>query len=174
MKTGDWIAGLALALALGLAAGTGCEPSAGGRTDGDGTEEEGQQEGGDGQDEGAQDPATDPAALRGTTWLMRSYGQHGTNVRTIPGTAVTLVFHPDGTLEGSGGCNDYSASYKAKGDGTLAVWDLMSTSVHCTSPAGVGAQETRYFDRMRKATEFRFAEDGNLVIYYPGGLMLFD
>jgi heat shock protein HslJ len=48
----------------------------------------------------------------------------------------------------------------------------MSTKVQCNGPAGIMAQENKFFTQLKKATNFQFQDDGNLRIYYSSGYMI--
>ena len=59
-----------------------------------------------------------PSPIIGTSWLMTAYFDGATGlVPALPGVAVTALFGADGSqLSGSGGCNDYTATYAASGE----------------------------------------------------------
>ena len=51
--------------------------------------------------------------LYNTTWVLVGLGD-AQNPTVVPaGTVITAEFNPDGTLSGSGGCNNYTAEYQA-------------------------------------------------------------
>lgn len=102
-------------------------------------------------------------SLEGPTWVLDG---------TEPGTEITAQFE-DGQLSGSGGCNNYSATYVATpttSGGAISISDLSLTSKVC--PEEISEQETRYLDVLTAAS--RYTIEGNeLTIYYPGGRLVY-
>jgi heat shock protein HslJ len=172
MRIWQWALGCTAALAVGLIVGTGCEMADGGKTDEEASNSDEGAEAATNDQEQAEDSATDPAKLPGQVWILASYGPHGDDSAVLAGTTITMNFESNNTVNGTGGCNDYSAAYKAKAGGSLTVWNLMSTKVQCNGPAGIMAQENKFFTQLKKATNFQFQDDGNLRIYYSSGYMI--
>ena len=61
----------------------------------------------------------------------------------LPGSNVTITFKDDGTLNGFGGCNNYSGRYTAN-NGQITVSEVNQTNIFCADPAGVMEQEGAY------------------------------
>jgi len=68
-------------------------------------------------------------------------------------TTITITFKDDGTLNGSGGCNNYSGRYTAN-DGRITVSELNQTNAYCGDPPGVMDQEGAYLNALRAAATF--------------------
>ncbi len=95
-----------------------------------------------------------PTPLTGTTWHATGYNNGlGGVVSLIGGTQITAVFGEDGTLSGSGGCNNYSSTYTAKGD-TITINPGASTEKACLEPAGLMEQETAYLQALSTAATY--------------------
>jgi heat shock protein HslJ len=60
---------------------------------------------------------------------------------------LTLFFRADGSLDGSGGCNTYSASYLVQGT-ALMVGRPNATQGVCGAPEGVMEQESAFLRRL--------------------------
>lgn len=73
--------------------------------------------------------------------------------------AITATFATAGSLTGSGGCNDYSATWTSDGT-TLTVTGLAAGRASC-SPE-VDAREGQYFDLLQQAASW--ALDGEAII----------
>jgi len=71
----------------------------------------------------------------------------------IIGTTLTANFAADGSVSGSGGCNDFSGTYTAH-EATLRIGALVSTQRACASPAGANEQEQGYFAALESARTF--------------------
>lgn len=97
-----------------------------------------------------------PADLTRTWTLTLMAVKNGTEPTAPTGTPVTLTFRPDSTLNGNGGCNDYSAGFSlsgavpAKGD-PITIGPITSTKVFCNR---VAAQESTYFSILKKAVAY--------------------
>ena len=82
--------------------------------------------------------ATGPS-LDGTSWTLT----------TSP--VITLRF-AEGSATGSGGCNQYRATYTESGS-TLALGPAISTKRACVEPER-NRQETEYFDALNRVASF--------------------
>ena len=86
--------------------------------------------------------------LNGTQWWLVSID----TFQLVPGTEVTIAFsiNPDGrtgTINGSGGCNSYSAQITDH----FVLSPIVATSALCDTPAGVMEQEASYFNVLGSA-----------------------
>lgn len=103
-------------------------------------------------------PSGDDTANRGlvnTSWTVIS-------IDGVPMTArPTMTFAEDGTVSGSGGCNQYSAAFRMDG-AAIAVGQVASTLMGCDGDRG--AQEAAFLGALQGATTWRQADDGNLVL----------
>jgi heat shock protein HslJ len=88
--------------------------------------------------------------LSGSSWqLVELNGQ-----KLPDGVIITLAFDDD-TLEGSGGCNSYSATYE-RSDSNLTISDITSTLMYCEDSS---AFETEYFNALKSLGSFELAEN---------------
>ena len=100
-----------------------------------------------------------PTPLVGTNWEVTRYN-NGTGGATsvIIGTRITAVFNEDGSLTGSGGCNNYNAAYEVDGD-NITISPGASTMMACPSPEGVMEQETQYLAALEMAATYSIQAD---------------
>jgi heat shock protein HslJ len=88
-------------------------------------------------------------------------------VTLLPESSSSMNFGTDGQVTGSGGCNNYFASYQVNGNG-ITIGHPGATSRFCPEPAGIMEQETRFLSALQSARNFRI--DGNrLEIKNAGG-----
>jgi heat shock protein HslJ len=86
---------------------------------------------------------------------------------------VTASFSADGVLSGSGGCNNYSATWSAEGS-SLTITPIAATLILCIPD--VDELETRYLGRLQAASEFAVSggeltittDDGGSLTYSGG------
>jgi heat shock protein HslJ len=76
----------------------------------------------------------------------------------VAGSRVTIGFASDGKVSGSGGCNNYTSTWKAEGK-TLAFTPAAATRRMCTAP-GVMAQEQAFFKALESVATMRVEADG--------------
>ena len=89
--------------------------------------------------------------LEGSSWSVLAYNDGRTAVvSVILETQLTAEFGDDGTLSGSGGCNDYAGPYESEGR-RLAVGPLARTERRCGSPPGIDEQEAAYLAALESA-----------------------
>jgi len=107
--------------------------------------------------------------LDGTQWWLVSID----TFQMVPGTEVTILFdiNPDGrtgTINGSGGCNTYSAQITD----VFALSPISATSALCDTPAGIMEQEASYFTALGAANGV-FWEGDTLRITTPLETLIF-
>jgi heat shock protein HslJ len=99
--------------------------------------------------------APQPTSLPGTSWTVIGYNNgKGGVVSVIIGTELTAVFGGDGTLSGSAGCNNYTASYEADDDGNISIGPAATTRMMCSEPEGIMEQETEYLAALETAATY--------------------
>jgi heat shock protein HslJ len=107
--------------------------------------------------------------LSGTSWDVTGINNGAQAVVSVAaGTTITAQFGADGQMSGSGGCNDYSASYTAV-DGTIVIGPVAATQKAC-DPA-VMQQEQQYFAALAKAHSFDVSGGNTLTLRDTGGAM---
>ena len=84
------------------------------------------------------------ASLDGTSWTLTT------------SSAITLRF-ADGSATGSGGCNQYRATYTQSGS-SLTLGPVAATKRACVDPEG-NRRETEYFDALSRVTSFTISGD---------------
>jgi heat shock protein HslJ len=100
-------------------------------------------------------PAPEP--LAGTNWTLEAFHTADAVSSVIAGTTITAVFHEDGNVVGSAGCNRYFASYNVAGT-SVSIGAAGSTKMYCTIP-GVMQQESTYLASLSNATTFTINAD---------------
>ena len=100
--------------------------------------------------------ATDAAYLG--SWDVAGFDDgSGAVVSPVSGSALTAVFHPDGTIEGNAGCNAFSGPYSAIGT-SMTIGPLATTRMACSSPA-LDTQEQQYLVALQSVATWE-ANDG--------------
>jgi heat shock protein HslJ len=98
------------------------------------------------------------ASLSGITWYLISLRSGGAAGNVLPGTEITAYFNGVGTVTGSAGCNQYTASYSGALD-NLAIGTPATTKMNCPSPPGTMSQESLYLTTFQGASSFRIEGD---------------
>ena len=106
----------------------------------------------------AETAPTTGADLVGTVWEAFLINDGKGALVNVMNVAVTASFAADGTVTGSGGCNDYTAPYTA-GASTLQIGPIAATKKTCSEPAGVMAQESQYFAALAAAVSYQLQAD---------------
>ena len=88
--------------------------------------------------------------LSGSSWQLVELN----NEKLPEGVTITLAFG-DKSIEGSGGCNSYSATYE-RSDSNLTISDITSTLMYCEDSS---AYETEYFNALKSVGSFELAEN---------------
>ena len=117
-----------------------------------------------------QPPAPTPtpdysSQLQNQLWALVAIGDPANPSVVEAGTTVTATFAPDGTVSGSGGCNNYSGGYTLNGD-QISVSPLASTMMFCETG---GQQETAYLAALQRAKRLAFSSEGRLQIIFDAG-----
>jgi len=83
--------------------------------------------------------------LAGTRWQVGNFFdiELGDTGVVLPGTTLTMAFGADGRVNGSSGCNTYSASYLVDGS-QLAITPPTGTNMLCGEPSGIMEQEAAF------------------------------
>lgn len=104
-------------------------------------------------------PGADTAngGLGNTSWTVISIAGQD----TLPEARPTMTFDAGGEVSGSGGCNQYSGSFRTDGD-RIAFGPVSSTMMGCDGERG--RQEAVFLGALRGATTWRLADDGKLVL----------
>jgi polar amino acid transport system substrate-binding protein len=89
----------------------------------------------------------------------------------LAGTNLTAAFDAGGGLNGSSGCNTYSASYSVNGE-NLSISQPDFTAMVCDEPPGILDQEVAFLNALASASSF-YQEAGQLYITNSGGTLEF-
>ena len=101
-----------------------------------------------------QPPMTFPV---GVEWRLTSYLNGANVMTTVTGEKpVTAKFDSSGALSGSGGCNQYSATYKVTGT-SISITQPITTLMACPEP--IMQQETMYLAQLTKASSYNSLGD---------------
>ena len=99
--------------------------------------------------------ALEPTPLVGTNWSLTGYNNgKGGFASVLTGAEITAAFGDDGSLTGSAGCNNYSASYEVEGE-NLSVGPTRTTRMMCAEPEGIMDQENAYLAAPERVATFR-------------------
>jgi heat shock protein HslJ len=97
-------------------------------------------------------------SLAGTSWQATGINNGKDAVASLAADSkVTISFASDGKVAGSGGCNNYTATWKADGN-ALAITPAAATRMMCAAP-GVMAQEQAFFAALRSVATMRMEGD---------------
>jgi len=97
-----------------------------------------------------------PTGLAGASWNVISYNNgRGGVVSVIIDTQLTADFGQDGTLTGSAGCNNYTATYEADDQGNISIGPAAATFMMCSDPEGIMEQEQEYLAALQSAATYR-------------------
>lgn len=100
-----------------------------------------------------------PTPLTGTLWQATSYNNGRGGVTTLViGTEITATFAEDGTLSGSAGCNNYTATYTVDGE-QITITPVATTMMMCVEPEGVMEQEAEFIAALATAATFSIQGD---------------
>ena len=78
-------------------------------------------------------------------------------------TTLTITFNADGTLGGSGGCNNFNGRYTAN-SGQITISEVTQTNIFCAAPPGVMEQESAYINALRAASAYEFPDQSTQLI----------
>jgi len=105
--------------------------------------------------------------LADTSWIATAYWDGAQMASVLEGTALTAAFGAGGQLNGTAGCNTYSASYLVEGR-SLAITPPSLSSAICGEPEGVMEQETAFLNTLTSAGGYNL-EGGELFILGASG-----
>lgn len=105
------------------------------------------------------------AQLQDQLWVLVASGDPANPTVVAEGIKITANFNPDGTVNGSGGCNNYTGGYTLAGD-QISVGPLASTMMFCETGS---QEETAYLAALQQAKTFAFTPEGRLQIFYDPG-----
>ena len=107
--------------------------------------------------------------LEGTAWRVDHLVVDGAETAPIDGTTITMTF-AEGTVAGSGGCNNYQGNYEVDGD-RLSFGPLAATERFCGDPPGTSDQEFVFFGLLATVDSFSI-DDGRLLLIADGAMSM--
>jgi heat shock protein HslJ len=110
---------------------------------------------------GNSQPATAPASLTGTEWVLQDLA----GTPAIANVKATLAFLETGKVAGNGSCNRFMGTVEISRD-SIKFGPLASTRMACVDNA-VSSQETEYLKALSAAKRFEWKEP-TLLIYAEG------
>jgi polar amino acid transport system substrate-binding protein len=117
-------------------------------------------------------PPQDP--LAGSNWAVMSlYDGAGNSIPIVQGYNPTAFFGHEGRVDGSAGCSNYSASYRAEGN-ALTITGLQSAMLDCSANPDIDAlmvQDAAFLAALPQATNFEI-QGTTLIIRGPSGGVL--
>jgi heat shock protein HslJ len=107
-------------------------------------------------------------ALSETVWHLQAYINGAEAIAsTLNGTDLTVIFNPDGSIDGFAGCNNFLGTYVAEGE-KMSIELGSQTLKLCEEPEGVMDQETAYLVTLQSATNYQILGDVLIVINDAG------
>jgi heat shock protein HslJ len=105
------------------------------------------------------------AQLQNQLWVLVASGDPVNPTVVAEGIVITATFAPDGTVSGSGGCNNYTGGYTLSGE-QISVGPLASTMMFCETGS---QEEAAYLAALQQAKRLAFSPEGRLQIFYDPG-----
>ncbi len=100
----------------------------------------------------------EPPSLTGTTWTATGYNNgKGGVISLAGGTKITAVFHEDGSLTGTAGCNSYNTTYTIDGNNIAIAETIATTNMACAED--VMQQEQAYLAALPQAATYTIRGD---------------
>ena len=94
----------------------------------------------------------EPASLEGIAWRATGINNGAGGVVSTANTHMSTAFFVDGKVTGSGGCNNFNATYELTGD-EISIGPVAATRKACPEPEGIMDQEQQYFAALNRATK---------------------
>jgi heat shock protein HslJ len=106
--------------------------------------------------------------LAGTSWVLLSYFDGSAEIPVLEGSTVSASFGEKSEMAGSGGCNNYSATYTVSGN-QITIKDVLSVQISCGPE--LDQQEAAYFALLPTAATYAVS-DGQLTISDADGQVI--
>lgn len=115
----------------------------------------------------------EPASVEGFAWRATGINNGKGGVVSTANTPLSTALFVDGTVTGSGGCNNFNATYELSGD-EISIGPAAATRKNCPEPEGIMDQEQQYFAALGRATQVILSparldlrdEDGSLQVSF--------
>jgi len=97
--------------------------------------------------------------LAGTSWRVTGYNNGKQAVASVlQDTTLAFAFTNDGKVEGTAGCNRFTATYASK-DAALSFGPLAATKMMCAKPEKIMEQEQQFLTALGTVATARFEGD---------------
>ena len=113
---------------------------------------------------------TGPPAI-GTWRVTRLLTAQGL-VAPVPLSLLTIQFLDSSRIEGSAGCNSYSARYSYDSSQAFRLTEINYSGYVCEGPPGIMPQELRFLDSLRAATRYSLTSDTFTLMDASGNVVL--
>lgn len=90
------------------------------------------------------------ASIEGVAWHATGINNGTGGVVTTATTQLSTATFGDGTVTGSGGCNQFNASYELNGD-EITIGPAAATRKACPEPEGIMEQEQQFLAALERA-----------------------
>jgi heat shock protein HslJ len=102
--------------------------------------------------------ATESASLENTAWQASGINNGEGGVVSSATTSLSTAVFAEGQLSGTGGCNQFTASYEIEG-GEITIGPAAATRKLCNEPESIMDQEQQYFVALGRARTFSLTPD---------------
>lgn len=106
--------------------------------------------------------------LQGTQWVLTAFGPNDNQTAVLPNTELTLNFDGE-QINGTAGCNGYSADVSIEADGKLSV-GLVESSVMACLGKNVMQQESDFLAMLAEATSYTLSGNRLTLLTNDGSL----
>ncbi|MEJ2084234.1 MAG: META domain-containing protein [Acidobacteriota bacterium] len=114
-----------------------------------------------------------PASVEGAAWRATGINNGKGGVVSTASTSLSTASFVDGTVTGSGGCNNFNATYELSGD-EISIGPAAATRKNCPEPEGIMDQEQQYLAALGRATKVMLSagrlelrdEEGSLQVSF--------
>jgi len=112
-----------------------------------------------------------PTPLTNTLWQATGYNNgRGGVTSLVIGTEINATFSDDGTLSGSAGCNNFTATYSVEGQ-QISIMPMATTMMLCPEPEGIMEQEAEFIAALGTAATYAIEGDQLALRMADGALV---
>jgi heat shock protein HslJ len=104
--------------------------------------------------------------LKNSEWTLSAFEQTGKTQPVAGGTPLTLNFSDNQNVNGKGGCNAFSGTYKTQGE--IIQFEALASTERACADANLMQQESAYLQALQNAQRFQ-VQGSELKITYSNG-----
>ncbi|MBC8164099.1 MAG: META domain-containing protein [Roseiflexaceae bacterium] len=108
-----------------------------------------------------------PSEITSGEWALVSLQSAPGTVQDTVGKGITILFDPNGTASGSGGCNRFSGGYTVGSGQQLTFGELLSTLIGCEE--AIATREAEYLAALRGVSTYALDGAGQLQLTFGNG-----